>query len=158
MLVLKYILQKYLLGIKPWDEAVLLSQQNKYLNNGYLSIDSCEDLVSQYCLYSGSLLPCNRLTHESISATYENELMTIRRDGSYMGIWEFYQAANVVRRPIGSVYPEGTNATVRHHINKIILPFERCLAEKQPLFIQWTPLHITCKAYQVKHFVPLMFR
>ena len=132
--------------------------KNKYLNNGYLSINSCEDLVSQYCLYSGSLVPCNRLTHESICTTYENELMTIRRDGSYMGIWQFHQAANVLRRPIGSVYPEGTNATVRHHINKIILPFEKCLAEKQPLFIQWTPLHITCKAYQVKHFIPLMFR
>ena len=96
--------------------------KNKYLNNGYLSIDSCEDLVSQYCLYSGSLVPCNRFTHKSISTTYENELMTIRRDGSYMGIWQFYQAANVVRRPIGSVYPEGTNATVRCHINKSYFP------------------------------------
>ena len=75
-----------------------------------------------------------------------------------MGIWQFHQAANVVRRPIGSVYLEGTNGTIRCHINKIILPFERCLAEKQPIFIEWTPLHMTSKAYQVKHFVPLMLR
>ena len=38
-------------------------------------IDSCKDLVSQYCLYSGSLVPCNRLIQESICTTYEKKLM-----------------------------------------------------------------------------------
>ena len=52
--------------------------KNKYLNNGYLSTESSKDLVSQYCMYSGSLVPCNRITEDSICATYENEMMAVR--------------------------------------------------------------------------------
>lgn len=130
-----------------------------YVSDAYLSRglpeSSSKGVASSYCLYSGF---ANRryLSEADIMNIYKREMLTVRKTGTEMGLWEFHIATQVFSRPIGTVYPEQTNPYVRKHTNRIILPLRECLDILEPVFVMWTPLNLRDKAFQVKHFVPLM--
>ena len=113
--------------------------------------------ATQYLMYSG--IDCNtgrNVTQQDINYVYEQKLLNICKPGSYMGIWQFHQCVEIFNRPLGSVYPSGTNPRLRHDLNRIILPSKDTMCDKSPIYVMWMPLHMYSKAYQVKHFVPLM--
>ena len=53
------------------------------------------------------------LLKRRITKIYLQELYNIRKPGQYMGIWQFHQAAEVLQRPVGSIYPGGMNQDLR---------------------------------------------
>ena len=97
-----------------------------------------------------------RVLHPEVVEIYQKELLNLRNLSTYMGIWQFHQCADVLQRPICSVCPEQTNPTVRRDMNRVILPLNESHINRAPVFIMWTPLHIYARAYDVKHFVPLI--
>ena len=96
------------------------------------------------------------MTQEDIRNVFQQELFKIRKPGAFMGIWQFHMAAEILKRPLGSIYPSGTNPRVRGHMNRIILLLNDSFTGKTPVYIMWTPLHIYSRPYDVKHFVPLL--
>ena len=87
----------------------------------------------------------------SVEEVYKREVMTIRRDGAYMGVWQFHQLANVVHRPVICVYPDEASENVREHLNRTFIPMWG--EQSTPLMIEWTPIPGSTSP---NHFVPLM--
>ena len=96
------------------------------------------------------------MTHEDIRNAFQAELLQIRKPGAFMGICQFHMAAQVLKRPLGSIYPTGTNLRVWGHMNRMILPLDDAFTGRTPVYIMWTTLHMYSRAYEVKHFVPLL--
>ena len=96
------------------------------------------------------------LNRDEIRDVYQKEIMGITKNSEYMGIWQLHQAAEAFRRPIGSVFPHPSNLNLREDMNRIILPLNPTFDIRQPVHVQWTPLHKATYAADVKHFVCLM--
>ena len=73
-----------------------------------------------------------------------------------MGMWQFHYAADVFGRPIGSVYPRKTNKILRKDMNRVVLPLHSSTDKKHAVYIMWTPISLTMKHVNIKHFVALM--
>lgn len=137
------------------NEEIYLSDD--YLGRG-LRGKSSRNVAVSYCMYSGvGSVTSRRLNARDIRNVYRADVMSTRTDGTEMGMWQFHHATQVFKRPIGSVYPEGTNPFVRAHTNRVVLPFNECYDQREPVHVMWTPLRMNRKAYDVRHFVPLMW-
>ena len=149
-------------------EAVL--NEKLHLSNDYLSLgiqnrvslrpnlrSSSSTIVTRYCLYSGDdSITGLRLNEKEIQHVYRQDVLRISKVYNYTGIWQFHQAAEIAQMPIGTVYPDkGVNMNIRVDLNRIILPSNRAFHNKLPIYIMWSPLKETSKAYNVKHFVVL---
>ena len=91
---------------------------------------------------------------KTVEEIYDEEVLTICQDEAYMGLWQLHQVANILRRPVGIVYPKNVREDIRRDCNRIILPSEP--TEKEPLHILWTPMDDEADDYKVCHFVPLI--
>ena len=85
-----------------------------YLDENYVSIGAHNfythgTLPEQYVQYSDNYNP-----HVMFNMTqlYQREVLDITNDGTYMGIWQIFQEANIVKRPICSVHPQIGNPNV----------------------------------------------
>ena len=58
----------------------------------------------QYTQYSANYIP-NTAIPLDVLDLYKKEVMDIRKDGAFIGIWQMFQAANVLKCPIQSVFP-----------------------------------------------------
>lgn len=92
----------------------------------------------------------NALSNEEI---YEKEVCGIIHNGAYTGIWQFHQISNVLKRPIGSIFPDKVNPVVRGHLNRVVHPAYE--TQREILYIQWSPLRYEAPNWDAKHFVPL---
>ena len=111
----------------------------------------------QYMTYSPQLQPKHwRLDRDKILDVYERELIALTKNFEFMGIWQIHQAAEAFQRPIGSVFPYPVNISLQADLNRIILPLNATFDNKQPVHVQWTPLHKDRHASNVKHFISLM--
>lgn len=134
------------------NESIYVSDD--YLGRGLIG-PSSQHVASSYCMYSG--IPITRRNSpEDILRIYRQDLMTVRRLGTEMGLWQFHIATQIFSRAIGTVYPERTNPFLRKHTNRIILPLRESLDIREPVYVMWTPTKRTAQPYDVKHFVPLM--
>ena len=130
---------------------------SEFLSQGLDNYDRKIDRCNMYCLYSGdNSVTSLRLDSSSIRKVYENDVMRIARCGGYMGIWQFHQAAQVIKIPIGSVYPDRTNPNVRKDLNRMIFPRNSAFHNLNPVYVMWSPLSIQSQAHDVKHFVVLL--
>ena len=90
-------------------EAVI--HKNYYLDNTYLQIGGTNDnnLKSQYSIYSEAYkqVETRDWNDNTFKRIYEREVLEITKDGAYCGMWQFYQASNVICHPVKSVYPFG---------------------------------------------------
>ena len=71
---------------------------DSYLDNNYVSVGHVIFMIvppSQ----SSTAIPLDVLD------LYKKEVMDIRKDGAFMRIWQIFQASNVLKRPIRSVFP-----------------------------------------------------
>ena len=73
-----------------------------------------------------------------------------------MGMWQFHHAAEVFGRPIKSVYPRKTNKILRKDMHRMVLPLNSSSDNKCPVYVMWTPISLTMKHANVKHFIALM--
>ena len=77
---------------------------DSYLDNIYVSVGAhnfydCATLPEQYAQYSANYIPNNAIPLDVLDL-YKKEVMDIRKDGAFMGIWQIFQAANVLKCPI----------------------------------------------------------
>ena len=97
------------------------------------------------------------VTAESI---YEHEVYMSRKSGEYMGMWQIFQAANCIGRPICSIYPNMFSETFRNDVNRRVLPYEEVLRELPPVYIMWTPSVSVSDQHgqqpRPNHFVPML--
>ena len=87
-----------------------------YLDDNYASVSAvnfytCATLPEQYAQYSDNYVPNTGIPLD-VLALYKQEVMDIRIEGAYMGIWQIFQTANVLNLPIHSVYPNIGNTNV----------------------------------------------
>ena len=114
-------------------------------------------LCGQYVMYSAvDIQGMGRITRKEVKEAYRKELLKISRVGKFMGIWQFHQACQVLKRLLGTIYPQGTNTNIKNDLNRIILPIDQRHDNLTPVHVMWTPLHLHSKAYDVKHFIPLL--
>ncbi|XP_053391572.1 uncharacterized protein LOC123539851 [Mercenaria mercenaria] len=101
----------------------------------------------------------NRLNKNSIKKIYNEEILSVSKNGSYMGLWQLASLANILSRPVVSVYPNYGSHTVRNDMHRVFHPFEEQDCDKEPVHIMWTNIHgkiVPEKDFSVNHFVALM--
>ena len=74
---------------------------NSYVDDIYISVGARHSygratLTEQYAQYSDNFIP-NTGRPIDVLDIYKKEVMDIRKDGAFMGIWQIVQAANVVK-------------------------------------------------------------
>jgi hypothetical protein len=70
---------------------------------------------------------------------YRKEVMKIRIDKIYMGIWQLHTLASVLDTPIYSIYPKLGNPNVRTDLNRLIIPRDNG-NHKDAIYILWTSI------------------
>ena len=71
-----------------------------------------------------------------------------------MGIWQIFQAANVLKWPIQSVFPKIGNENVIKDLNRMAYCIDHANNAKKLLNIMWMPMQV--KNSRPCHFVPLL--
>ena len=111
---------------------------NNYVSNGAQNFYDRGILPEQYAQYSDNYNP-----HVAFNMLklYKREVLDICSDGAFMGIWQIFQVANVIKRPITSVHPRIGNPNDNFNMQR-------------PLKIMWTPMQVN--EGRPCHFVPLL--
>ena len=83
--------------------------KNRYLDNAYLSMGSRSlrttgSYTEQYALFSGQ--HAHGDLQDVIKSVYEQEMLEMSWLNTYMGMWQIWQATNVLGRPIKSIFPD----------------------------------------------------
>lgn len=145
---------------------VIEGVQNRehYLNDEYLSRGATHHhrrakLSQVYAQYGEHIRHGQKLDRDNVATLYDMELLSIARDGTYCGIWQFFQACNAVNMPLRGIYPMRGASTIRKDFNRVFYPIS-CPDtvtedESLPLLnIMWTS---TSSSKNVNHFVPVLY-
>lgn len=138
------------------DEAVKnmhLYLDNDYLSRGYVQLDNDNSLPTKYAT---EFAPDVFLTDEEVKAKYKEEVLNMCKNGTYSGVWQFHQAANVLDRPLFGIFPEVCDevSEVRHELHRKFLPHSG--KDDGPLFIMWT--RTNKESLSFSHFVPIVHK
>ena len=118
----------------------LVVNEEKYTDNSFLSIGieqyGQDDLPKIYTQYADTYKLGEKVTDAKIKQVYRSEVLVIRQDKEFMGIWQIHALSNILGCPIQSVYPEYAGYTVRQHLHRKIVPVQPKTA--QQIFIMWT--------------------
>jgi hypothetical protein len=134
-----------------------------YLSDKHLQDDSSEVSAKQniavlFSSYSNQLLAGQKLTTEDASKVYDDEVMQVRINGAYCGIWQLYAMSSVLGVRIRSVYPG--RGPPHRELNRLVKPrrFTRKGKTSEPLHIMWTSTFNADIAtwWGPNHFVPLI--
>ena len=128
-----------------------------YLDHSYVSVGTVNfydhgTLPEQYAMYSDNYIP-NTGIPVGVLDLYRQEVMDICKDGAYMGIWQIFQAANVLEHPIRSVFPHIGNENVVKDLNRTVYCIDNTHSTNSCINIMWTPMQV--KRTRPCHFVPL---
>jgi hypothetical protein len=85
---------------------------------------------------------------------YRKEVMKIRIDKTYMGIWQLHTLASVLVTPIYSIYPKLGNPNVRTDLNRLIIPRDNG-NHKDAIYLLWTSTR-TNEHWVPNHCVPVL--
>ena len=88
-----------------------------------------------------------------VEGIYQREMLQVRKLGAEMGMWQIFQASNVLGRSIVSVFPMRGNPNYRSYFNRTVFPWNKEHRRNPPLTIMWTPSVV---GGPVNHFVPLL--
>ena len=135
-------------------EAVLNMGQyldDNYVSNGAHNFYDRGTLPEQYAQYSDNYNP--HVAFDMLKL-YKREVMEICCDGAFMGIWQIFQVANVLKRPITSVHPKIGNPKVREDLHRTVYCIDDNYNLLRPLKIMWTPMQVN--GGRPCHFVPLL--
>ena len=70
-------------------------------------------------MYSDNYIPNTGIPVDVLDL-YRQEVMDISKDGAYMGIWQIFQASNVLKCPIRSVFRHIGNENVVKDLNRTV--------------------------------------
>ena len=143
----------------------------RYLHQRYMALGASrkykktKNLATVYAQYSKYMTPFpprvegetdyvrNLKVMECLRQTFEKELFAIRKPGEYMSMWQLFQAANCINRPIRVFFPRRGSDDFRADFNRMVKPWDPRYRNREPLVIMWTP---TVEDGEVNHFVPLL--
>ena len=109
-------------------------------------------LNNMLCFLGKQFPTCGDLD-DIVKSIYDTGMVQIRNDGTFMGMWQLWVAANVIGRPIRSVFPEHGSYQFRSDFNRFCVPLNERCRKHVPLSIMWTP--VTPNG-TIVHFVPLL--
>ena len=138
-------------------------KKHRYLNEDYLRMGSNPQqddkiLSCVFAEFSGNYKAeeMNQQGQEvtnMIETVYKRDMLQVRKLGAEMGMWQIFQASNILGRPIVSVFPERGNPSYRNYFNRTVFPWNKEHRCNQPLTIMWTP---STAGGPINHFVPLL--
>ena len=133
-----------------------INNMARYLDNAYLEMGANHlyhrgSLAQQYAMYSDNYRANNVLDVEHF---YKAEVLDICKDGGFMGIWQFFQLANVIQAPVRSVYPEQSNPNIRLDLNRTVWCSDVNANSREPINLLWMPMQVGNN--RPCHFVPLL--
>ena len=108
--------------------------------------------VKQLAMYAESYNPNEEL---NVIDLYKKEVMQLAKDSSYCGLWQLCQAANILHRPIKSVYPSELHEGMRLDFNRTFYCIDNKYNDREAVVIMWTPMQVSATSYPI-HFVPLL--
>ena len=117
----------------------LVLNMHLYLDNAYLA-RGMKDTHSMTVAHDYAILENTTNINSEDSTFCERVYKTAvgEMHSSYMGIWAFHAAANIVGRPIRGVFPDCPNELVRQHYNRMFFPSDMNQCDKEPMVIMWT--------------------
>ena len=129
----------------------------KYVDHNYVSIGAHNfyvrgTLPEQNAQYSDNYNPYATFNMVQL---YKEEVLDICKDGTFMGIWQIFQIANVIKQPICSVHPNIGNPNVRKDLHRTVYCIDNTYNAESPLHIMWTPMQVNA-GQRSCHFVPLL--
>ena len=125
------------------------------MNRGANSARLCENLPEVYSKYSDYYVNGQRITENTVDYIYTQEIHECSRLGSFMGLWQFAQAATVLNTPIQSVFPECGDPLMRQDFNRTFFPLNyNPKSQVEPIRLLWTSTHK--ESCELNHFVPLL--
>ena len=86
-----------------------------YVSHGAHNFYDRGTLPEQYAQYSDNYNPANTF---NLMRLYKREVLDICHYGVYMGIWQIFQIANVIKMPITSVHPNIGNPNFREDMHR----------------------------------------
>ena len=125
---------------------------DRYLARGAEIIYPRSGPSKQIAMYSSGYTPPNPV---NVGDIYKNECLEISKRNSYCGLWQICQSANILRRPLWSVYPENLNRSMRLDMHRKFYCINNNYNNKECLHIMWTPMQVSANRYPC-HFAPLM--
>ncbi len=135
-----------------------MKNKEKYLDNlsllnGHISPFQQCNTTEHYCSYSAADQQNVRYTERKITEIYENELLALCHDTEFCGIWQFHQAANVLKCCVQGIYPEMALEKLCSDFNR---EFHPCTEENinGTCYIMWTTA--TKMSPVFNHFVPVI--
>ena len=114
---------------------------DNYVSLGAVNFYTHATLPEQYAQYSDNYVPNTGIPLD-VLALYRQEMMDICKNRAYMGIWQIFQTANVLNRPIHSVYPIIGNTNVIKDLNQTVYCLDRTRNTLPCVNIMWTPMQI----------------
>ena len=153
-----------MLRTKILIEGVL--KKHRYLNEDYLRMSSNPQLTDKtlscvFAEFSGNYKP-EEMSQEGqtdgditnmIETIYKRDIIQVRKLGVEMGMWQIFQASNILGRPIVSVFPVRGNPGYRSYFNRTVFPWNREDRCNPAVTIMWTP---SKAGGPINHFVPLL--
>ena len=124
---------------------------DNYVSNGANHFYDRGTLPERYAQYSDNYNPHHAF---NMLRLYKREVLDICKDCYFMGIWQIFQVANVIKRPITSVHPKIGNPNVRTDLHRTVYCIHDNYNGQRPLQIMWTPMQVN--GGHPCHFVPLL--
>lgn len=124
-----------------------------------LSDHDASKLPSRFATYSPKYTAGDILTEHTIRRIYQQEVLDISQKNSFMGIWQLFGLASVLRCRIFSVYPNRGNLSVRQDLHRQIFPIGPVEHEAAEVGVMWTTTRedMTRATHWIpNHFVPLV--
>jgi len=121
--------------------------------------ESSKQLPKIYAQYSDMYVPGMNLNDNMVRNIYQMELMKIRIDKTYMGMWQMYALSSVLKSPIFSIYPKFGNPNVRSDLNRIVMPRNQLSTQRPVLYILWRRTRHNDMMHEhwiPNHFVPVL--
>ena len=107
-------------------------------------------LPQQYWQYSDNY---NLYVEFNLKGLYEQEVLDICKDSVFCGIWQIFQACNVIHCPIQSIHPRIGNPNIREDLNRTVYSIDNDYIIHESIKVMWTPMQV--KKTRPCHFVPL---
>ncbi|XP_050391948.2 uncharacterized protein LOC126810751 [Patella vulgata] len=142
----------------------LVNNEDLYLSQNHLikglspTVKVPQSLAANYCLYSEHYIAGVHMTTAVIHTVFRDEIMSIRKSRTYMGIWQLHALSSILGVKIFSVYPQLGNKGVREHLHRLILPQTKC-SRTDIIQIMWTSTRtqeLTREHWLPNHFVPAL--
>ena len=140
----------------------MIQYRHLYLDDNYLArgveVHGRNNSSQRYAQFSAEFITNDVLTENKISEIYSEEIRTVLKMGTSMGVWAMFALASVLHMPIFAVYPHLGSKAAREDLHRLILPRQETAVTKRPVYIMWTTTRTDMNEehWVANHFVVLL--